>query len=75
MIDNANDLFRQLRGTVAEFNEASGLGEVTTDSGRRIPFHCISIADGTRTIALGTDVSFVVAFRTKRVEAINLVSL
>lgn len=75
MLENADALFAELIGSVSEFDEASGLGVVVSDSGNLIPFHCISIADGTRTITRGTRVRFVTAFRTKRVEAINLVNL
>lgn len=45
------------RGTVTEFDEGRGLGTVES-GGRTYPFHCTQIADGTRTIAVGTDVSF-----------------
>jgi cold shock CspA family protein len=46
-----------VRGTVVAFDEARGLGEVESD-GARYPFHCTAIADGTRTIAVGTEVTF-----------------
>lgn len=39
------------------FDEARGLGEVEVD-GARYPFHCTAIADGTRTIPVGTEVTF-----------------
>ncbi len=44
-------------GTVTEFDEARGLGAVES-SGRTYPFHCTQLADGTRTIAVGTAVTF-----------------
>jgi CspA family cold shock protein len=47
-----------LNGRVAEFDEAAGLGTVTTGDGTSYPFHCTQIADGTRTIAPGTAVAF-----------------
>ena len=75
MLKNTDQLFTELVGSVSEFDEASGLGVVTSDSGATVPSHCISIADGTRMISPGTRVRCVVAFRTKRVEAINLVNL
>lgn len=50
-------------GTVTEFDEAIGLGVVTGDDGARHRFHCIEIADGTRTIAVGTRVAFDVLAR------------
>ncbi len=45
-------------GVVAVFDEAKGLGTVTADDGRSFPFHCTQIADGSRTIAVGTAVTF-----------------
>jgi CspA family cold shock protein len=47
-------------GTVVEFDEARGLGTVES-GGRSYPFHCTQIADGTRTIEVGTSVEFEVA--------------
>jgi len=62
-------------GTVVEFDEARGLGEVQSPAGRW-PFHCTAIADGTRTIAVGTAVAFeVVAGHLGRDEARGLVTL
>lgn len=46
-----------MRGTVASFDEARGLGEVEAE-GVRYPFHCTAILDGTRTIAVGREVTF-----------------
>jgi CspA family cold shock protein len=45
------------RGTVAAFDEERGLGDIES-GGRTFPFHCTQIADGTRTIAVGTAVTF-----------------
>ncbi|MGY6502274.1 MAG: cold-shock protein [Acidimicrobiales bacterium] len=62
----------RLTGTVAEFDEARGYGAVAGDDGRWF-FHCTAIADGTRTIAEGTSVSFtVVAGRRGLWEAVDL---
>ncbi len=47
-------------GRVAEFDEARGLGEIEGVDGRRYPFHCTGIVDGTRTIGRGAPVTFVV---------------
>ena len=48
-----------MRGVVTEFDEQRGLGTVTgDDDGTTYPFHCTRIADGTRTIAVGTAVTF-----------------
>lgn len=46
---------------MASFDEDRGLGEVATSDGDVLPFHCTAIADGTRTIAVGTPVAFVVS--------------
>jgi cold shock CspA family protein len=46
------------RGTVATFDEHAGFGTVRADDGRELFFHCTQIADGTRTIAVGTPVRF-----------------
>ena len=45
-------------GRVSAFDEHRGLGEITTGDGNVYAFHCTAIADGTRTIAVGTDVQF-----------------
>ena len=46
------------RGRVVAFDDHRGLGEVEDHDRRRVRFHCTAIADGTRTIAVGTDVAF-----------------
>lgn len=51
---------RRLDGTVAEFDEHVGLGTVTTPTGERYGFHCTQIAGGSRTIPVGSEVTFVV---------------
>ena len=58
-----------MRGTVTTFDDAAGLGEVTTDDGATYPFHCTQIGDGTRTIAVGTAVEFELEPRLGRYEA------
>lgn len=45
-------------GTVTAFDDPRGLGEVTDEDGRVLPFHCTAIADGSRTIEVGTAVRF-----------------
>jgi cold shock CspA family protein len=50
-----------VNGFVAAFDEEAGLGTVEGEDGRRRPFHCTQITDGTRTIAAGTRVTFEVA--------------
>jgi len=47
-------------GVVVTFDRARGRGEIESD-GRRFGFHSTRIADGTRTIAVGTEVAFELA--------------
>ena len=49
-----------MRGTVTAFDEHRGLGELTADDGATYPFHCTTITDGTRAIAVGTVVEFAI---------------
>jgi cold shock CspA family protein len=46
----------EVRGIVAAFNEQRGDGVMLTNNGESLYFHCVAIADGTRTIAPGTEV-------------------
>jgi len=46
-----------VRGTVATFDDPRGLGTIDAD-GTSYPFHCTAIADGSRTIDVGTEVTF-----------------
>jgi cold shock CspA family protein len=60
-------------GEVVEFDEAAGYGTVRSPAGRDHFFHCTAIADGTRTIEVGTSVSFdVVPGRLGRWEAAHV---
>ena len=45
-------------GTVARFDAERGLGEITAADGATYPFHSTVIADGSRTIEVGTAVEF-----------------
>jgi len=57
-------------GTVVAFDDHRGWGTVTTDAGDELFLHCTAIADGSRTIAVGTRVRFrVVPGRAGRWEA------
>ncbi len=47
-----------LHGTVTAFSDEDGLGQVTGEDGGVHPFHCTALADGTRTVEVGTAVSF-----------------
>jgi cold shock CspA family protein len=44
-------------GIVTAFDEARGLG-VVESGGVEHPFHCTALLDGTRTVEVGTAVSF-----------------
>ena len=46
-----------MNGTVTAFDAPRGLGTIESD-GRELPFHCTAIVDGTRTIEVGTAVTF-----------------
>jgi len=60
-------------GRVSDFDEHVGLGHVTAEAGTVHLFHCVEIADGTRTIDVGTAVEYeVVAGRLGRWEATRL---
>jgi cold shock CspA family protein len=48
-------------GHVTAFDARRGWGTVTDTQGAAFDFHATAIADGSRRIALGTEVSFVVA--------------
>jgi cold shock CspA family protein len=50
-----------LTGTIIAFDAHRGLGEVEDEDGRRYPFHCTRIADGSRNIPVGVKVEFTVA--------------
>ena len=68
----SDDLGLHLTGSVTSFDDYVALGEITDDQGRAWPFHCVSIADGTRTIAVGARVQFETAWRVARVEAVDI---
>ena len=63
---------RGLTGRVVSFDAAVGLGEIETSAGERHRFHCIEIADGSRDIALATEVSFDLLHKFGRAEAANI---
>ena len=46
-----------IRGVVETFDDERGYGLVRDERGVGFFFHCVEIADGTRTIAVGTSVS------------------
>jgi cold shock protein len=48
-------------GVVESFDDDAGIGTVRADDGQEFFLHCTSVADGTRTIKVGTAVSFEIA--------------
>lgn len=61
-------------GRVTEFDAARGLGRVVRDDppGEGFWFHCIEIADGSRTIDVGAAVHFDVRAKLGRHEAVAI---
>ena len=45
-------------GVVEAFDEARGLGVIAGDDGEQLGFHCVQIADGSRTIPAGSAVRY-----------------
>jgi CspA family cold shock protein len=60
------------RGVVAAFDEQSGLGILAGHDGVEHPFHCIEIADGSRTVDIGAEVTFDLLAKFGRWEAANI---
>jgi cold shock CspA family protein len=66
----------ELTGTVRTFDAGRGYGTVEGDDGRSWFLHCTQIADGSRTIDVGTRVRFgVVAGRMGRWEAVGVTEI
>lgn len=64
------------RGVVASFDDPRGIGVIRRDDGTEYPFHCTSVANGSRSIAAGSNVFFsVAAGRIGRWEAIAIVEV
>jgi cold shock CspA family protein len=63
-----------VHGTVTAFDREVGLGEITSDDGWIVPFHCIVIADGSRDIPVGVGVEFDLMCKLGRYEAAYVVS-
>lgn len=61
-----------MHGRVTQFDVEVGLGEVTADGGEVFSFHCVSIADGSRNIAVGTTVEFELLPKLGRYEAARI---
>lgn len=71
----SEELSEELSGTVTAFNDAHGLGEITDSASVVWPFHCVSIADGSRTVDVGQSVKFRTGFRVVRPEAVSIRSV
>jgi cold shock CspA family protein len=59
-------------GKVIAFDEHVGLGEVESAIGEVYLFHCVEIADGSRTIDVGAAVEFDLLRKLGRLEAAQL---
>ena len=59
-------------GKVIAFDEHVGLGEVESGDGAVYLFHCVEIADGSRTIQVGAAVEFDLMRKLGRLEAARL---
>lgn len=63
------------RGVVLSFDDPRGIGVIRRDDGTEYPFHCTAIADGSRTVIVGSAVTFSVgAGRMGRWEAVHIVA-
>lgn len=62
-------------GKVASFDDARGMGSIVDGNNKVYPFHCVSIADGTRQIDVNQPVEFVVGFAVARVEAVAVTKI
>ncbi len=47
-------------GRVSAFDEQRGLGSIADEAGHEHGFHCVALADGSRTIEVGAAVVYVV---------------
>lgn len=65
-----------LSASVLAYDDAAGLGVAEVAGVGQLPFHCTAIADGTRTIPVGTAiVCRLAAAHHGRVEAVGVVRL
>ncbi|MDA3030967.1 MAG: hypothetical protein O3B90_01385 [Actinomycetota bacterium] len=55
-----------------EFDGAAGLGSIISTGGLLHAFHVIEIADGSRSVEVGVDVSFDLLAKFGRYEAANI---
>ncbi|CAB4665988.1 unannotated protein [freshwater metagenome] len=71
----SEELSEEHSGVVTAFSDVQGLGEITDVASVVWPFHCVSIADGSRTIEVGRQVVFRAGFRVARPEAVSIRSV
>jgi CspA family cold shock protein len=64
--------FAATTGEVTAFDDRAGAGTVRGGDGREWYLHCTRIADGSRTIAVGTAVTFRVAPGPTGLEAVDV---
>lgn len=70
MSESAPLLGKIRSGRVRSFDEDVGLGEIDADEGGSYLFHTTAIVDGSRAIAVGTEVHFLAFFAARgRIEA------
>lgn len=62
-------------GVVSVFDPHIGLGYIRCDDGAEYLMHCISIADGSRNVAVGQRVEFSCTTRFGRAEATRITKL
>ncbi|MGZ6993205.1 MAG: hypothetical protein ACXVKJ_18995 [Ilumatobacteraceae bacterium] len=63
-----------MRGAVTSLDKDVGLGEITAEDGRIVPFHCVMIADGSRDIPVGVAVEFELLPKLGRYEATDIIA-
>jgi CspA family cold shock protein len=63
---------RRRQGAIREFDSVSGLGLISTADGVEYAFHCIEIADGSREIEVGAEVTFATLAKFGRYEAADI---
>jgi cold shock CspA family protein len=71
-LDRSHQPTGVLVGVVSEFDGAVGLGVIMSGESSSHIFHVIEIADGTRSIDVGVDVSFDLLAKFGRYEAANI---
>ena len=71
-LDRSHKAAGVLAGVVRELDAAVGLGVIERADGTTHRFHVIEIADGTRTVDVGSEVTFDLLAKLGRYEAANI---